>query len=498
MREIQKFGTLLVMTVPSLDQLQTWLTATIMINQNRTASLPLTLSVHFTITPKMDRGFFLASGDWTCYRRNYFQISSAFSIQDSDGQDVLNQTCVLHTDGINVNLVKFKLGIDARVSAGDRKIGLVQHTPKRDKGPQMVPQPKELLAGGNPHQYNGLSANQFIATFERLQFKSATANNGKRRAAQQFFCILISLYGMTEDGRTYKIAFTESAPLVVRGRSPGHYTDMNDAPNTNSAKSAELHVSDSATFPPSSANGLISPSYQRFDNQYSSPYPNQIQAQNWIRARDDSAGSIGTYMTNDSYMSNFDDKRYERPLSANGHMPFTPQQTPLSSQFNSPNGGYPQPKYQSQHSISQLELDSPRYFPGHQPESASLLTPQHPMSPARQLVQLQNHEPSHPQHFDHANNGQYYETVNQTQYDNTYDNRDTQYEQHTYNQHQASYEPHGYMPSSYNQEGVLNSSNANPPHLDYSNQNLAHEQLNGFRNHEEPSPDQNYTNHYSQ
>ncbi len=29
---------------------------------------------------RMDRGFFRADQDWTCYRRNYFQVSSTFDV----------------------------------------------------------------------------------------------------------------------------------------------------------------------------------------------------------------------------------------------------------------------------------------------------------------------------------------------------------------------------------------------------------------------------------
>ncbi|KNC97980.1 uncharacterized protein SPPG_06969 [Spizellomyces punctatus DAOM BR117] len=178
------------------------------------------------INPKVDRGFFLADNDWTCYRRNYFQVSSAFSAADAHGQEV-ELPCLMEMDNNLYTVTGFALGISARVANGEKKIELVQHTPKRDKGPQLIPQPKVVRSGGNPHQYNGIGTNQLVATFERLQFKTATANNGKRRAAQQYYILIIELFAQTENGQQYKIAMTESAPLVVRGRSPGHYADGN-------------------------------------------------------------------------------------------------------------------------------------------------------------------------------------------------------------------------------------------------------------------------------
>jgi hypothetical protein len=124
----------------------------------------------------------------------------------------------------------FAICVSARIASGDRKIDLVQHTPKRDKGPQIIPTPRVIPNGGNPHQpfasSGPSSVNTGIATFERMQFKTATANNGKRRAAQQFYAITIELYAVSAwDGSFILAGYSESNCLVVRGRSPGHYVD---------------------------------------------------------------------------------------------------------------------------------------------------------------------------------------------------------------------------------------------------------------------------------
>ncbi|KAL1925324.1 uncharacterized protein VTP21DRAFT_207 [Calcarisporiella thermophila] len=156
------------------------------------------------IQSKVDKGFFLSENDWTCYRRNYFQVSSAFSVLGTNYP--LNEPetpCLIEIEnGRFCTVTQFLLGISARVSNSEKRIELVQHTPKRDKGAQPT-----------------------IVTFERIQFKTATANNGKRRAAQQYYILLIDLYAFCDNGQQYKVATTQSAPLVVRGRSPGHYSD---------------------------------------------------------------------------------------------------------------------------------------------------------------------------------------------------------------------------------------------------------------------------------
>ncbi|KAK9704123.1 hypothetical protein K7432_010369, partial [Basidiobolus ranarum] len=180
------------------------------------------------IDSKFDRGFFLADNDWTCYRRNYFQVSTAFSLIGSNHPPADPECpCIVEIDGVQHTVVQFFLGAAARVSNSDKKIDLIQHTPKRDKGPQTTPLARPIRAGGNVN-LSSVGSNQTIVTFERIQFKTATANNGKRRAAQQYYVLVVELLAECENGERYKVASTQSAPLVVRGRSPGHYADSHE------------------------------------------------------------------------------------------------------------------------------------------------------------------------------------------------------------------------------------------------------------------------------
>ncbi|KAI8599900.1 hypothetical protein EDD21DRAFT_148206 [Dissophora ornata] len=180
------------------------------------------------ISAKIDRGFFLTANDWTCYRRNYFQLSAAFSIHGLDSSTHPEVPCLLDRNNELVTVRAFLVCIGAQIQNGDKVIELVQHTPKRDKGPQITPRPTHIRAGGDLN-LSSSGSNPNVVTFERVQFKTATANNGKRRAAQQYYQVHVDLFAELDNGDLVLVANSLSAPLVVRGRSPGHYADNDDA-----------------------------------------------------------------------------------------------------------------------------------------------------------------------------------------------------------------------------------------------------------------------------
>jgi len=188
-----------------------------------------TKSYNLKIIPKVDRGFFPTGPekDFTCYRRNYFQISVSFSADNIKNPSEFTTPCLLKVGNDFLEVDNFYVGICAKVKNSTKEIRVVQQTAKREKGPQNKPVPKLCKPGGNPNYYHGLTSNQSIVTFERLQFKSATPNSNKRTSTQQFYALVIELYAETPE-RRYKIATIESKRLIVRGRSPGHYQNNSD------------------------------------------------------------------------------------------------------------------------------------------------------------------------------------------------------------------------------------------------------------------------------
>lgn len=198
---------------------------------------------------KADKNLFLANGKWTCYRRNYIsaQISFKLSPLHPGGNLFLSEA-----GSSDVRVRALAVTLTAEEDKGE-PIELVQHTAKRDKGPQFdvaVVNLRPINTAANVSPYQGATnmtgpvltkqgddAQQASATppashhtFERIQFKKATENNGQRRQPQGFYYLKVELLAdIRADGAPVAnwttVAMTKSEPMVVRGRSPGHYKD---------------------------------------------------------------------------------------------------------------------------------------------------------------------------------------------------------------------------------------------------------------------------------
>ncbi|KAI1316696.1 hypothetical protein EDD11_009585 [Mortierella claussenii] len=275
------------------------------------------MSYNIKMTAKIDRGFFLAANDWTCYRRNYFQLSAAFTIGGLDSSIRPEVPCLLERNGELVTVRAFLVCIGAHIQSGEKVIELVQHTPKRDKGPQITPRPTLIRAGGDL-SLSSSGSNPNVVTFERVQFKTATANNGKRRAAQQYYQVHVDLFAELDNGDLMLVATTVSAPLVVRGRSPGHYADNDDTPLEGShAGDSRYHYRNDSV---SSAGGgplgsPVSPGEYSYYSGYSygSSYPYQSLG---------SASHIAAQSHESGYYDRKDSESYPAsPLSPAGPHP---------------------------------------------------------------------------------------------------------------------------------------------------------------------------------
>ncbi|BFZ53760.1 hypothetical protein PYCC9005_000791 [Savitreella phatthalungensis] len=119
----------------------------------------------------MTKGFVRVHDNWTCYRRNYFELVCSVAGLGAGHLYLL--------DGRQVTDLHLTVGA-VTCDSPAAQTPVVQHTAKRDKGPQMEPSVKLI------------NNDQLDASWERLQFRTATANNGKARDVQQYYRLKVS------------------------------------------------------------------------------------------------------------------------------------------------------------------------------------------------------------------------------------------------------------------------------------------------------------------
>ncbi|KAI9320744.1 hypothetical protein BX666DRAFT_1910803 [Dichotomocladium elegans] len=187
--------------------------ATHLNQEARRLLLPTPLSsIHLQC--RLDRGVFLSNElQWTCYRRNYLQLSCTLVIHPNQQQQQQHE----HSAS------SYHFRLSALDHSRRRPVQLIQWTPKRDKGPHTEPAMVPVRPGET-------------ITFDRIQFRTATANNGKRHSdiqqqqqqqRQQYFVLQLDLVlKETESDKHHCVASVCSMPIVVRGRSPGHYNSQ--------------------------------------------------------------------------------------------------------------------------------------------------------------------------------------------------------------------------------------------------------------------------------
>jgi hypothetical protein len=174
----------------------------------------------------------------TCYRRNLWQCS---------GQITMPRHCtqVMNEQGRAIPIVEFYASITA-VESIDSKATEIISIPWKSNNPALGEGQETKTAGAPPKVALDLSGGQEIdghrvsipVAWKRLQFKSATANNGRRKGLQQHYVVQINLLGkMKTNGDLMKIAEIRSGPVIVRGRSPRNFDSRKDVPLSGDKKS---------------------------------------------------------------------------------------------------------------------------------------------------------------------------------------------------------------------------------------------------------------------
>lgn len=190
----------------------------------------------------------------TCYRRNLWQCS---------GQIIMPRHCtqVVNEQGRTIPIVEFHASITASESI-DNKATEIISIPWKSGNSALGEGQETKTAGAPPKVALDLGSAQEVdahrvsipVSWKRLQFKSATANNGRRKGLQQHYVVQINLLGkMKTGGELMKIAEIRSGPVIVRGRSPRNFDSRKDVQLSGDKKPVYIEKprtqSDAATTP---------------------------------------------------------------------------------------------------------------------------------------------------------------------------------------------------------------------------------------------------------
>ena len=197
-------------------------------------------SVPVTIHAKFARQYLENRGDrqpyHIMYRRNYFAVSINYSLSPPTGP--ANGNLYLNEQGLHQRVKA--LGVRMRAVKNKEHgedVPISVFTAKR--GPPMNPAPpleRELqpnmqrgtkIYSDSTGHGDDVRERPIHHTFQRLQFRKATENNGVRRRGQSFYHMVVelraSVIGRNGGDEWVKVASTISGPLLVRGRCPNSF-----------------------------------------------------------------------------------------------------------------------------------------------------------------------------------------------------------------------------------------------------------------------------------
>ena len=187
------------------------------------------------ILPEAGGAFFKSDPDgrWTCYRRNYVNVRVRYVLHGIRAGEVL----YVFIEGKQRRVRDLGTRITAHKSGtSEDSIDLVHFTPKREHGLQLADKVISLSTVASRtaisptlqlcKQFRDGFGEGFV--FERMQFRSATPNNGSRSSRQpgNRLCteLLADVSAEGADVPEWRLICRRiSEDIVVRGRSPVHY-----------------------------------------------------------------------------------------------------------------------------------------------------------------------------------------------------------------------------------------------------------------------------------
>jgi hypothetical protein len=192
----------------------------------------------------------------TCYRRNLFQVTGSVIISNSLQYIVTDQ-------GARIPVIGQELSISATESVEGKSVKLIsvpwkstiEHSStveSKEAEPQVLPIEIPLAAAKD----GGYMA--IPISWKRLQFRIATANNGRRKELQQHFLVHLRLSVILANGARVGVADARSDPIIVRGRSPRNFQSRKEYALSGSSSRSSARHSASASISTSTGSSRAS------------------------------------------------------------------------------------------------------------------------------------------------------------------------------------------------------------------------------------------------
>jgi hypothetical protein len=199
---------------------------------------------HISLTAQLHGMFFLAESPWanaadaasaptelTCYRRNLFQITGTITLPRT-------MQYIMSEQGEQFPILAQELTISATESVEGNPIKIISVPWKTPASSNQTPQVEDKTEKEPPSLPLDLASGQdmdsefvnFPIAWKRLQFRVATANNGRRKELQQHFVVRLKLMVTLATGARVAVAEVHSGPIIVRGRSPRNFQSRKDFP----------------------------------------------------------------------------------------------------------------------------------------------------------------------------------------------------------------------------------------------------------------------------
>ncbi|CAL5868814.1 uncharacterized protein PFLUO_LOCUS3041 [Penicillium psychrofluorescens] len=192
----------------------------------------------------------------TCYRRNLFQITGSVTLprgmryimtDQGDRIPILAQELTVSaTESVEGNPVKIISVPWKTPSAAAANSGTAVEESNPSTGAKVEkeppPIPLDIMAG----QDLDTDYATFPIAWKRLQFRVATANNGRRKELQQHFVVRLKVVATLSTGAKISISEVQSGPVIVRGRSPRNFQSRKDLPLSGSAAASRKNQANNA------------------------------------------------------------------------------------------------------------------------------------------------------------------------------------------------------------------------------------------------------------